>query len=234
MENQFSMDPGTEEISNTHLLCKEIMNLLWIYIWINPFQLHDVIYRFFNSIRVNIYWCLQPLKIGFKHILIPIEAVTQQKLTMLGLIPESFYIKSPEDPTQHMCICFQTIQPYWLISEHLPRKNSSLFTLAVSLLHFCGSCQWRWSKASVQIKKQLQTIPLITSELLAFIWHSLSQHVAVTQQNILSFLSHIIAICRNAPGSSVFKRFNFLVLCLKTTQLLKCKLLNNILPFCLC
>lgn len=68
MENQFSMDPGTEEISNTHLLCKEIMNLLWIYIWINPFQLHDVLYRFFNSIRVNIYWCLQPLKIGFKHI----------------------------------------------------------------------------------------------------------------------------------------------------------------------
>lgn len=49
------MDPGTEEISNSHLFCKETINLLWIYIWINPFQLHDVIYCFFNSIRVNIY-----------------------------------------------------------------------------------------------------------------------------------------------------------------------------------
>lgn len=162
---------------------------------------------------------------------------------MLNLIPESFYIKSPEDPTQHMCVSFQTIQPYWLISEHLPSKNLSLLALVVSLLHFCGSCQWRWSKASVQIKKQLQTIPLITLEFLAFIWHSLSPHVAVTQQSILSFLSHIIAICRNAPGSSVFKnqhaiwkfkRFNFLVLCLKTTDLLKFKLFNKILPFCLC
>lgn len=75
MEKQFSMDPGCEEISNSHLLCKETMNLLWIYIWINPFQLHDVIYRFFNSIRVNIYWCLQPLKWSFKHMLILTEVV---------------------------------------------------------------------------------------------------------------------------------------------------------------
>lgn len=55
MEKQFSMDLGTEEINNLHLFCKETMNLLWIYIWINPFQLHDVIYSFFNSIRVNTY-----------------------------------------------------------------------------------------------------------------------------------------------------------------------------------
>lgn len=184
------------------------MNLLWIYIWINPFQLHDVIYCFFNSIRVNIYWCLQPLKRGFKHILIPTETITQQKLTEVNLIPESFCIKSPEDPTQPLYISFQIIQPFWLVSEHLPCKIWSPFTLLVSLSHFCGGCQWRWSKASMQIKKQLQTIHLTTLELTAFLCHSLSQHAAVPQQNILSFLSYVIAIYRNAPRSSVFKNQN--------------------------
>lgn len=221
MEKQFSMDPGCEEINNSHLLCKETMNLLWIYIWINPFQLHDVIYRFFNSIRVNIYWCLQPLKWSFKHVLILTEVV--------NLIPESFCIKSPEDPTEHMYISFQVIQLYQLVSEHLPCRNSSPCSLVVSLLHFCGSCQWRWSKASVQTKKKLQTIHLITPEFPAFIWHSFMHPVAVTQQNILSFLSHVISICRNAPEGSVFKnqhaiwklqRLKFFMLCLKTVQLL--------------
>jgi len=77
MDNQFSMDIGNEEINNSHLFCKETMNLLWVYIWINPFQLHDVIYSFFNSIRVNTYRSLQTLKRGFKHILIPMEAIIQ-------------------------------------------------------------------------------------------------------------------------------------------------------------
>lgn len=127
------MDPRTEEISNSHLLCQETMNLLWIYIWIYPFQLHDVIYRFFNSIRVNIYWCLQPLKRGFKHKLIPTEAITQQKLTVVNLIPESFCIKNPEVPTQHLYLSFPIIQPFWLVSEPLPCKNLSPCALIVSL-----------------------------------------------------------------------------------------------------
>lgn len=220
MEKQFSMDPGCEEISNSHLLCKETMNLLWIYIWINPFQLHDVIYRFFNSIRVNIYWCLQPLKWSFKHV----SSYRSGKFDA-----ESFFIKSQEDPTEHMYISFQVIQLYQLVSEHLPCRNSSPFTLGVSLLHFCGSCQWRWSKASVQIKKQLHTIHLITPEFPAFISHSFIQHVAVIQQNILSFLSRVISTYRNAPEGSVLKnqhaiwkleRLKFFMLCLKTAQLL--------------
>lgn len=39
--------------------------LLWIYVRVNSFQFHDVIYSFFNSIRVNAHWCLQQLK---KHV----------------------------------------------------------------------------------------------------------------------------------------------------------------------
>ena len=37
-----------------------IMNifLLWIYVRVNFFQFHDVVYSFFNSIRVNTHWSL--------------------------------------------------------------------------------------------------------------------------------------------------------------------------------
>lgn len=69
MKKQLSTDLGTEKKSIIpRLFHKEVMNLLWIYIWVNLFQLHDVIYSFFNSIRVNTYWSLQTLKRGFKHI----------------------------------------------------------------------------------------------------------------------------------------------------------------------